>query len=369
MKKKQKVIINSINTNSAGTSNITKMIINEGDFLSENVSIIIEDNICFKGVGRVFSVKKVHFGQGLIRIAKRAKFDFFDFYRDVKAKKYDVVAIMANYSIFPVGIARKIVLMRHPYLVDKDSWLEIETKKQYFVELIRKFMFNLTLKSTDKLVLQTEAMYKLFKASYPNFTKEIQILNNPISESILKQRGNSILPLADRSQYLFYPSRYYDHKNHKFLLDLAIQCKNKLLQKKIKIVVTLDENGDGREFLSEISKLKLDDVFLNIGEVNQEDLHYYYMNSLMLFFPSKAETFGNSIAEAMCFGLPIFISNKPYARSLCKKGAFYSDFGKPDDVMKELDSFLKSWDCYSKESRLGSLEMLNSKEWFNSFIK
>jgi glycosyltransferase involved in cell wall biosynthesis len=367
-KSKENIFINSINTNSAGTSNITKMLIKEGNFLSNEVRIVIEDNCFFSEVENSDHIDKKVFGNGFVKIAKRIKYDFFDFQKKVRKHKYNTVAIMANYSVFPLGIARKIVLMRHPYLVDKEAWNEISSKKQFFIEVLRKVMFSFTVKSTDKLVVQTDAMLELFIESYPNYKNEIQVLNNPISESILCQRENCIIPFEEREKFLFYPSRFYDHKNHFFLIDFAINCKEILVEKGIRIVVTLDLTGDGKSFLAKIKDDKLEDIFHNIGEVNQEELHFYYKKSLMLFFPSKAETFGNSIAEAMCFGLPILISDKPYARSLCVDAAVFSGFNNPDMVMKDINKILDNWDHYSVSSKNGSSKLLNSKEWFKEFI-
>jgi hypothetical protein len=363
---KKKILLNSINTNSAGTSNITKLVINEVKDI-HHYKIILDDNEFFKDEINKNSnhiiVKRL--GSGLKRIINRLSFELLGLKKDIDNNDVDTVLIMANYSILPLNAKKKIVIMRHPYLVDIDAWKEIKTKKHHFIEIIRKFLFTLTLKSTDKLIVQTVAMKEMFLKEYPNFNNELTVVNNPVSNDILSQRSNGIVPCQDRGKYLFYPSRYYAHKNHEIIVNILLEKKSFFRENGYKFVVTLSDTGEGRKILV---KHGLQDFFINIGEVAQEELHYYYKNALMLFFPSQAETFGNSIVEAMCFGLPIFINNKPYAKTLCGEAAYYCDLASTVNVIDDLKEFISKIDEYSDKSKRKSSGLLNSDDWINKII-
>lgn len=355
-------IVNSINTNSAGTSNITKLLINEGELVEEETLVIVEDNTFFNSL-KSKNIKFINLNKGIKRIFIRLYFELFLFKKLVNQDKPKNIIIMANYSLLPMKTSKKIVLMRHPYLVDRSSWQEIKSYKHYITELVRKVIFKVTLLSTDEVIVQTNAMKKMFLSEYPSYKNDVKVLNNPVSKAILNVREQSIVPKSERVNYLLYPSRYYAHKNHEVLIDFVTQNKKKLIQENLKIVITLHESGEGAHILSSIKKHNIDDFFVNLGEVEQTELHYYYRNSLALFFPSQAETFGNSIAEAMCFGLPIFIANKQYAKSLCGESAFYSDF-QVDKIMSELLVFLSDWEAYKEKSRSKADQFLSPQEWF-----
>jgi len=359
-----KVIFNSINTNSAGTSNITKTALNQCKSVNHDEYICyVEDNKFFKDVNsNNFTVKKVNFGSGIKRLFNRFLFDFFIFPSICKKQKPDAVVILANYSPVPLK-AKKIVLMRHPYLVDDNAWKLIKTRKHYLIEVIRGLMFKLTLLSTDKVVLQTDAMYSMFKVKYPWFKGELVKIANPISNDILSLRESKITSLEQREKILFYPSRYYSHKNHEFIINLAVERSDFFRENNIKFIITLDENGEASHLLDLIRIHNVDDIIVNLGEVQQSELFYYYKNSLMLFFPSLAETFGNSIVEAMCCSLPIVISKKDYAETLCLDSAIYLSGKNLDQAVHSINKCVERWPELSELVHTKSYSFFDSDEW------
>ncbi|TMO54073.1 glycosyltransferase [Pseudoalteromonas phenolica] len=362
-----KIVINSVNTNSAGTSNITKLLISEGELDSNKVTLFVENNIHFTALNSS-SVKLVDFGLGsLKRLFNKFKFELFTLQIKANRKQNKHLLVMANYSPLPVFFAKKTVIMRHPYLVDNQAWKEIKTKKHFLLEILRTATFKLTLFSTDRLIVQTEAMKLMLLKKYPNFKGQLKVINNPVPNYMLEERYNITIPIQERKKTLFYPSRYYAHKNHEVLLEIVKNNEELFKDKGLQIVITLKVGGEGQHILDQIDSLGLSDYFINLGEVSQNELITYYKSSLALLFPSNAETFGNSIAEAMCYGLPIFINDKPYSRSLCGQSAYYSKF-ESSKFQEELQTFLENWDELQKLSKCRSNKFLNSYDWLNEVL-
>ncbi|MBE3667247.1 hypothetical protein BOO35_19530 [Vibrio navarrensis] len=354
------MIFNSVNTNSAGTSNVTKIILNESD-VSDLGPMYVEDNVFFKDFSNCNHVHSVHFGNGILRIVNRLKFDLITFPNLVKKKKVDSVVIMANYCPLRLS-SRKLVIMRHPYLVDFDSWKEIKTFKHRLQEIVRLFLFKITLRSTDVLIVQTQAMYDMFKKEYPSFKGSVKILPNPVSLDT-KNLSNIIREsyTFEDYKYLFYPSRYYSHKNHEFLIDFAKAEADFFKENKYKFLITLSPEGEGKHIIERIKREGLDEFFHNLGEVDQNCLHKYYANAFCLFYPSNAETFGNCIIESQYAGLPILIKDKPYAKTLCMDSAFY--FNDIDSAMDGLKSIESDWSECSKQSRSLSHDYYTASQW------
>lgn len=355
------IIFNSINTNSAGTSNVTKVLLNES-FDDSNL-FIVEDNKFFSSSDKRLTLIKYHLGNGFFRWLNKLKFEMYTLPKMVRQGEVTSVVVMANYNLFSFS-CKKAVIMRHPYLVDKESWKEINSIGRYLTELLRKFAFGITLSTTDILIVQTQAMLEMFKESYPNFKGSVDVLANPVSAGVIELGTKKF---EGRRRVLLYPSRYYSHKNHEMIIDFVKENKVFLANKGFKFVITLDKNGDGAHILNDIKEYELDDYIVNIGEVEQEVLFDYYTESLCLFFPSNAETFGNSIVESFFSGLPVVINDKPYARTLCKNNAIY--FNDLDSIKAAIEYCDENYNEFSNRSLKASQDIPSVPEWFASINK
>ncbi|AUD61021.1 hypothetical protein AYJ58_16775 [Shewanella sp. Pdp11] len=353
-----KVIYNSINTNSAGTSNVSKVILRDDELRAKISKFIVEDNAFFDDVN-YSEVLKVNFNN--FKLFKRFFYDFFVFHQFINELDADVVVIMANYSPRKIK-SKKIVIMRHPYLVDKEAWRQIKSIKHYLIEIIRKLMFKLTLKSTQVLVLQTNAMKDMFLVSYPEYTGLIKVLGNPVSKRILKLRDLPISSFSSRQKAFFYPSRYYAHKNHELIISLVLAYRDWFESSGYFFIITLDVNGEGKHILEQIDKNNLSGLIVNIGEVPQEVIVDWYQKSLILFFPSQAETFGNSLVESMCTGLPIVVADKPYSHTLCGSDAVYFS-NDAISAFEAINTSIDNWNKFSEGSRRLSSSLKNPSEW------
>lgn len=228
-------------------------------------------------------------------------------------------------NFFLVGRAnKKAVLLHHPYLVD-DLLLTRLNKIPRFIEHIKRALFSWTLKRVDSVIVQSEYMKNMFISKYPSYQKRIVVIPNPISDNFkisspytASKRKNKFLGKTKYS--LLYVSRFYPHKNHAFLLDLANEFIKKELP--IEIVVTLDPDIPGAgNFLSEANSKSL--PIRNIGEVSQIELTEAYIQADAAIFPSRAETFGNPLVEALQFALPVIVPRKEYALSVLSDAGIY----------------------------------------------
>lgn len=375
-----KYVINSHNTTSIGTYTITKYLVK---CLLEHTHISCDDKfyvtlpnskVCqeIQQLGSSNNVRLIHFcnTQTFFRFFLRCFYDFLIFPLFTFLIRPKSILIMANYC--PVKCyGRKIVLMRHSYLVD-DNIYHNASPRIKIVEIIRRVLFTLTLRSTDVLIVQSEYMKKLFLEKYRFERSKVKVLTNPVGDSlkeISKYRNRN----CPREKIILYASRYYPHKNHSFITTLAQCYSTELRGKNIKFFITIDTNSDkdATRFLNSIINEHLGDIVVNVGLLPQEQLVEYYLTSTLLFFPSKTESFGNPIVEAMTLGLPIVVPNLDYARILCEDCAMYYKHDDIHDAYNKLISICENeamWNCYSQKSSEQSKKFLSVDEWTHKLL-
>jgi glycosyltransferase involved in cell wall biosynthesis len=128
--------------------------------------------------------------------------------------------------------------------------------------------------------------------------------------------------------------------------------------------------GDGslrRRLEQRIKQLKLKEVYL-IGFKPREDVCDFYTIADAFILPSRAEPWGMVVNEAMCFSLPVIVSDKVGAGvDLVKNG--YNGFIFPAGNVKELTNCIERLINLSENERLifgqRSLEMIN--EWVKKY--
>ncbi|MGY8913505.1 MAG: glycosyltransferase, partial [Flavobacteriales bacterium] len=261
------------------------------------------------------------------------------------------------------------------YLVDDDLLSQLEFKPR-LIEKLKRIGFYLTTKMVDTVVVQSSYMKNMLIKKYPKHKFFIQIIPNPIS-SILKNRSESLTTkvLIEKREAsitthlkLLYVSRYYLHKNHQFLIQLS-----KLLNQKgipHNITVTVDPSlVESQTFLRSISSRDIS--IINIGELKQEELAQYYENTHMFLFPSRAETFGNPLIEAMCYALPVIVPDLEYARSIVGSAGLYYSEDNAVECMEIIKTLVIDSEYYFYKSNQSFEQFKNyptTTEWFEKYM-
>lgn len=374
---RMRYVINSYNTMSAGTSNMTRSILSHFPkqeraiiyFILPKVKAFCDTN-WFVGREDILPVYICRFN-GLFNMIFRIVFDFLIFPLICLFIRPKSVLVMGNYSPVPLP-AKKIVLLRHPFLVD-DKLCKNSNILTRIVERIRRVIFRLTLKSTNILIVQSSYIKRKVLEVYHPKNIRIEVLSNPKSDLIdynIKKEDAS----GDPCRIILYISRYYPHKNHSFLVELANRYSEEFRRLGIKFYITVDPDlcrGAAR-LLERIKELKIDDIMINIREVSQKDLTGYYQKACAIFFPSTSETFGNPLVEAMGFGLPIVVPDLGYARAVCEDSAVYYLENDLDDAFKKLQSILQDGKLrgeYSKRSLDQFNKFPTTEQWISSIFE
>lgn len=375
-KKNKKILVISHNSLSAGTStqtmNFVKHLINNEP--EEDFHFILPSTRFFKEVKNNSKNVILHYmpyREGWFGYLLRLFIEvlYIPFY--IIIIKPNTIFGLTNYFLIPGLKAKKVVLLRHPYMLeDADIFnFSIEYKIK---EYIRKYLFSYTLNLVDHVIVQTDYMFELFEKKYPHFKKELTILPNPIDTTKFKINEHEVISFFERDNILIYPSRYAPHKNHEFIISLVSDYYSYFKENNIRFFITLQKNKENKAILAEIENSLLSDVIINIGEVSQTRLAEIYQTCKAIFFPSKTETFGNALVEGLFFNIPVVAPDLPYAKSICgAAGSYYIADNTKDafEAVKHIVENKNEWRFKSDQASIHKNKYLSIAQWTDRILQ
>ncbi|OGF67039.1 MAG: hypothetical protein A2Y62_10820 [Candidatus Fischerbacteria bacterium RBG_13_37_8] len=226
--------------------------------------------------------------------------------------KYDAIIIHGwNYVTAWLAYITSI-LLRNPLFIRGDSSLYFELLKPSWKLLIKKLIFRILFKfvygflvvgsSNAKFysyygVPKSKMFWTPFAVDNDRFTKKYDELFSKKMET-KKQLG-----IPHKKVVLLFCAKLINRKNP---IDVLMAYEK--VRYEDKALVFLGE-GNLRKQLEEYAKSKgIENVFFT-GFINQSQLPYYYLSSDIVVLPSIIEPWGLVVNEAMCFHLPIIVSN------------------------------------------------------------
>lgn len=374
------VLINLYNQTAAGPKNISLNLISE--LMSESKDachfyIIVPDiqeysALCSTNNVHIIKLQKVN--TFIAKIAIRIYLDVILVPKLIK--KYRITSMLAfgNFLLSPVSI-KKVVLLHHPYLFD-DLLIRKLPFFSKLIEKVKRFTFWITLKNVDVLVVQSQYVLDAFKKVWADASVLLTIIPNPISKDFIAQSASEINSIVNQRVVslgdgltILYVSRFYPHKNHEFLLKVSSELSSANIRHKI--LVTVDPEISGADvFLNAVASEDL--PIINLGEIKQIDLAEFYKTAHLFLFPSKSETFGNPLIEAMSYGLPVIAPSLEYAYSVVgESGTYYEPDNEKDCVFKITQLIHDSSSYYKKslDSHQAFKSYPNVADWSKRYIE
>ena len=245
---------------------------------------------------------------------KRVYFDFIGFKKNFDNKDYCLVINLQN---IPVRTQLKQILYLHQPLPFSDIKLNILEKRNRKL-IFYKYLYGLIIKFNscfiDHCLVQTEWMRKAVIDKLNLSEKKISIIRPVIDidlNKILKNENEN-----ENENTFIYPAASYSYKNHIILVEsLNMIGVDFLFQNKITVIFTLDRDENSKLF-DRIKKYNLQEIIKFTGNIPRYDVLNYIYNAKALLFPSRLETFGIPLIEAVKFNSNIIVSDLPYAHDV-----------------------------------------------------
>jgi glycosyltransferase involved in cell wall biosynthesis len=240
----------------------------------------------------------------------------------------------------------KILTLHTQY--DQYAYYAAPLPQKLTQEVIKKIVSNLADK-TDCIVTPSESMKVLIK-NY-GIKNRIEVIPNAIKLSSFREK-NELECLKIRKRYnlkedekiILFVGRVATEKSiDKIIKALGIIKKHGISKTKLLIV----GNGPARDELTHlVQALGVEEEVIFCGEVNYEEIRYYYKIADVFTMASTSESFGIVTIEALASGIPVLAVRAPGAVDILTDGV--------DGLLTEdnIEKFANSLEKLIREPRL-----------------
>lgn len=166
-------------------------------------------------------------------------------------------------------------------------------------------------------------------------------LNTKIS---LRKVDHIINSLRLPKKYIFYPAKFWPHKNHKNLMKAIGLLKKE--GRLVNLVLTGSKDADFSTFnevFSLIKRLGIEKQIYYLGYVESEELSAIYKRSTALVMPTYFGPTNIPILEAWAMGTPVITSDIRGCRDQLGNAGLLVNPNKPRDIAR------KVWKIYTNE--------------------
>jgi len=159
--------------------------------------------------------------------------------------------------------------------------------------------------------------------------------------SIGDKCSQSVSEAIGRTQYLFYPARFWPHKNHVIIL-AAMKILHDIWGIKLHCIFSGGDEGNLGYVMRYAEKLGIADMVKYVGIVSEEDLSWLYRNALALVYASAVGPDNLPPLEAMSLNCPVIAAEVPGAREQYEDAALYFHPMREHELAKRIKELLES---------------------------
>lgn len=152
-------------------------------------------------------------------------------------------------------------------------------------------------------------------------------------------------------RFLFYPARFYPHKNHTTLFQaLALLSSDPDLGD---IPVVLTGEGIPPDITAKVRQLGIERQVIALGRIDRKLVLALHRQATALVFPSRFEGFGIPLVEAMLAGTPVLTSSHPVTREVVGDAGLIVDESDASAIATGIRRILTDDDLRKSLGKLG----------------
>jgi len=193
-----------------------------------------------------------------------------------------------------------------------------------FIFMIKRLYLKIFIKKLKKIFVQSYHMKVSLIKSYKIKPKLLHVLKIPIQKTKIK-----FIKRKTKITKLLYPANHYLYKNHKII----IRALSEHPIKNLLVYFTATK--------SEFNQYKKIKFVKRINYYNHKNTYNVYNKFDGLIYPSKIESLGLPLIEAMHFGMPALCANLPYAREIFGDKTLYFNENSSYSVKQSILKFLR----------------------------
>ncbi|NVM38511.1 MAG: glycosyltransferase family 4 protein [Candidatus Lokiarchaeota archaeon] len=233
-------------------------------------------------------------------------------------KENDIIHVWVPFypNTFIICLLKLLFFRRKKLILTMDTFPAYSFKVSSLLDVL----FRLFFKTIGKLAFIASNYILIYGDSFIKYAKKVGVPKRKIRVSptginynpkLLDENIRHLLNIGNSEKIVLFVGLLNKRKG----IDLIIKTANLLRDENIKFVLV----GDGSErekFVKLISNLGLSENVKFLG--NRLDVHNFYNQADIFFFPSRGEGLPGVLMEAMIYQVPIISNNIPGVRDLIK---------------------------------------------------
>lgn len=244
-----------------------------------------------------------------------------------------------TYFSYPIFYFKKFVATVHDVtpLLFKTGKASTKNILIYnFKHLFFRIIFRFQIERAIKIITPTYTVKKQLKDIYgEKISKKIHPVYEGVNYQILGSKENKELG-RKFTNFFIYVGNFYPHKNIEKLIESFAKVNTS-----IKLIL-LGPNDFFKNRLTQlINRLNQEKKILFFNNISNEDLVFFYKNSLALIHPSLSEGFGLPLIEAAYFNCPIIASDIKVFKELLGNNYLSFNPNDIDDIAEKIKTFIK----------------------------
>lgn len=209
---------------------------------------------------------------------------------------------------------------------------ELAHRRKFYQDIVKK---------VERVTCISNYTKETFCEKYGFPVERAQTIYIAIQNRFSKENDAILDRLNIRNQkYIVYPANFWEHKNHKLLLNAFAMYVHQ--NKDLKLVLTGNPLEQTEYYSELLNAMKVSEYVIITGYVTNEELYSIMKNAKGLIYPSLFEGFGIPIVEAMHLHKLIASSNLTSLPEIGCESIYYFNPKKPDEILKGI--------CYLAEN-------------------
>lgn len=200
----------------------------------------------------------------------------------------------------------------------------------------RRRFYNNIVKNAERAICVSDYTRKTFCECYGYSEEKAVTVYNAIQERFVEEERSILEKLnVEKSQYIVFPANFWEHKNHKLLLNSFGMYGAQNPQGKL--VLTGNALGQEEYYNKIIEAMNLKGRVVITGYLSESELYAVLNNAKGLIYPSLFEGFGIPLVEAMQMNKLVASSNLTSLPEVGCDSIFYFNPKKPDEIVKGIE--------------------------------
>ncbi len=235
--------------------------------------------------------------------------------------------------IYPKGLTNiktisTIYDLQHEYFPENFSENQI---------IFRRQNYKYTALNSDYIIAISNYTKKTIVEKYNINLDKINVI---YLDAVKSNEDISNISIELPKQFIFYPAAPWPHKNHKFLVEVLNNLKNKFPNLHLVFTGVTKNKKLKEEIDILINKYNLSDKVLFLGFVSDAKLCSIYKKADILVFPSSFEGFGIPIIEAFKYKVPVIAARNSSISEIVGDAGLLFETNNKEECKKYIERIL-----------------------------